>query len=122
MYSKALVQILELRGGVMSDYLVHLEGAGLFHDFEVGDIAVDYRNKYVVLQLKSPSLPVLVYELKLFGVRHFHVGMEEPWGKGSYVVGTDIEQKGSVRSMEMQLNSGDLVTAIFERAEFDGVK
>lgn len=106
----------------MFDRLMQLEGAGLFHDFEVGDIAVDYRNKYVVLQLKSPSLPVLVYELKLFGVRHFHVGMEEPWGKGSYVVGTDIEQKGSVRSMEMQLNSGDLVTAIFERAEFDGEK
>ena len=106
----------------MSDHLVHLEGAGLFHDFELGDIAVDYRNKYVVLQLKSPSLPVLVYELKLFGVRRFQVGMEEPWGKGSYVVGTDIEREGLVSSMEMQLNSGDLVTAIFERAEFDSAK
>ena len=50
------------------------------------------------------------------------VGMEEPWGKGFYVVGTDIEQEGSARSMEMQLNSRDLVTAIFERAEFDSAK
>lgn len=106
----------------MFDRLMQLEGAGLFHDFEVGDIAVDYRNKYVVLQLKSPSLPVLVYELKLFGVRRFHVEMEEPWGKGNYVVGTDIEREGLVSSMEMQLNSGDLVTVIFERAEFDSAK
>ncbi len=29
----------------MSDRLVHLEGAGLFHDFELGNITVDYRNK-----------------------------------------------------------------------------
>ena len=47
----------------MFDRLMQLEGAGLFHDFELGDITVDYRNKQVVLQLKSPSLPVLVYEL-----------------------------------------------------------
>ena len=106
----------------MSDRLVHLEGAGLFHDFELGDITVDYRNKRVVLQLKSPSLPMPVHELKLFGVQRFQVGMEEPWGKGNYVVGTDIEQEGSTRSMKMQLNSGDLVTAIFERAEFDSAK
>ena len=106
----------------MPDRLMQLEGAGLFHDFELGDITVDYRNKQVMLQLKSPSLPVLVYELKLFGVQRFQVGMEEPWGKGNYVVGTDIEREGSVSSMEMQLNSGDLVTAIFERAEFDSAK
>lgn len=43
----------------------------------------------------------------------------EPWGKGIYVVGTDIEQDGSVCSMEMQLNSGDLLVAKFERAEFN---
>ncbi len=106
----------------MSDRLVHLEGAGLFHDFELRDITVDYRNKRVVLQLKSPSLPMLVHELKLFGVQRFQAGMEEPWGKGIYVVETAIEQEGSTRSMEMQLNSGDLVTAIFERAEFDSAK
>lgn len=106
----------------MSDRLMQLEGAGLFHDFELGDIIVDYRNKQVVLQLKSPSLPMLVHELKLFGVQRFQVGMEEPWGKGIYVVETAIEQEGSTRSMEMQLNSGDLVTAIFERAEFDSAK
>lgn len=102
----------------MSDRLEHLEGAGLFHDFELRDITVDYRNKQVVLQLKSPSPPMLVHVLKLFGVQRFQVGIEEPWGKGIYVVGTAIEQEGSTRSMEMQLNSGDLVTAIFERAEF----
>ena len=106
----------------MSDRLVHLEGAGLFHDFELGDITVDYRNKRMVLQLKSPSPPMPVHELKLFGVQRFQAGMEEPWGKGIYVVETDIEQEGSARSMEMQLNSRDLVTAIFERAEFDSAK
>ncbi|MDE6997122.1 MAG: hypothetical protein K2P04_04480 [Oscillospiraceae bacterium] len=106
----------------MSDRLVHPERAGLFHDFELGNITVDYRNKRVVLQLKSPSLPMPVHELTLFGVQCFQVGIEEPWGKGIYVVGTDIEQEGSTRSMEMQLNSGDLVTAIFARAEFDSAK
>lgn len=103
----------------MIDSLGHLEGTGLFHDFELGDVVVDYRKKQVVLQLKSPHHPQSVYELRLLGVQHFQMEFAEPWGAGIYVVGTDIEQEGSSCSMEMQLNSGDLVTAKFEHAEFD---
>ena len=106
----------------MSDRLVHWRERACSTILNYGDITVDYRNKRMVLQLKSPSPPMPVHELKLFGVQRFQVGMEEPWGKGFYVVGTDIEQEGSTRSMKMQLNSGDLVTAIFERTEFDSAK
>ena len=86
----------------MLDYLISYEGAGLFHDFELGDVIVDYRNK-----------------LKLLGVQHFQMKFAEPWGKGIYVVETDIEQESSICSMKMLLNSGDIVAAKFERVEFD---
>ena len=95
-------------------------GKSLFHDFELTYIIADYRNKQVTIQLKSPRLPQNIHELKLFGVQQFQMEFAEPWGKGVYVAGTSIKQDGSIRSMEMQLNSGDLVIAEFERAEFNG--
>ena len=103
----------------MLDCLNSCEGKSLFHDFELAYIVADYRNKQVTIQLKSPRLPQNIHELKLFGVQHFQMEFAEPWGKGIYVVGTNIKQDGSIHSMEMQLNSGDLVTAKFERAEFN---
>ena len=104
----------------MFNDLVCQEGAGLLHDFELAYIIADYRNKQVTIQLKSPCSSPITHELKLFGVQHFQMQLTEPWGKGMYVAATDIEGKGSVQFMEMRLNSGDLVTAEFERAEFDG--
>lgn len=103
----------------MLDYLISHEGAGLFHDFELGDVIVDYRNKQIVLQLKEPGPPRITHKLKLLGVQHFQMKFAEPWGKGIYVVETDIEQEGSICSMKMLLNSGDIVAAKFERVEFD---
>ena len=103
----------------MLDCLSSCEGKSLFHDFELTYIVADYRNKQITIQLKSPRLSQNIHELKLFGVQYFQMEFAEPWGKGIYVVGTDIEQDGSVRSMEMQLNSGDLLVAKFERAEFN---
>lgn len=100
----------------MLDYLISHEGAGLFHDFELGDVIVDYRNKQIVLQLKEPRI---THKLKLLGVQHFQMKFAEPWGKGIYVVETDIEQEGSICSMKMLLNSGDIVAVKFERVEFD---
>ena len=102
----------------MLDRLISCEGKGLFHDFELACILADYRNKRVTIQLKSPRHPRSMHELTLSGVRHFQMGFTEPWGRGIYVAGTDIARDGPVRFMEMQLNSGDLVTAEFERAEF----
>jgi len=101
--------------------IVNLEGAGLFHDFELSYIIADYRNKQVTIQLKSPNLPQNTHELKLLGVRHFQMDFTEPWGKGIYVVAADMRHEGSMCFMEMQLNSGDLVTAEFECAEFGNV-
>ena len=104
----------------MLDCLSSCEGKSLFHDFELTYIVADYRNKQVTIQLKSPRFPQNIHDLKLFGVQHFQMEVAEPWGKGIYVAGTHIKQDGSIHSMEMQLNSGDLVTAEFERAEFNG--
>ena len=104
----------------MFNDLVCQEGAGLLHDFELAYIIADYRNKQVIIQLKSPCSSLITHELKLFGVQHFQMQFTEPWGKGMYVAATDIERKGSLQFMEMRLNSGDLVTAEFEHAEFDG--
>lgn len=103
----------------MLDCLSSCEGKSLFHDFELAYIIADYRNKQITIQLKSPHLPQNIHELKLLGVRHFQMEIAEPWGKGIYVVGTDMKHESSMRFMEMQLNSGDLVTAEFERAEFN---
>lgn len=103
----------------MLDNLISREGASLFHDFELGDVIADYRNKQVVLQLKGPGLPQSIHELQLLGVQQFQMRFTEPWGKGIYVAETDIKQEGSMYSMEMLLNSGDLVTAKFESAKFD---
>lgn len=103
----------------MLDCLSSCEGKSLFHDFELTYIVADYRNKQVTIQLKSPRFPQNIHDLKLFGVQHFQMEFAEPWGKGIYVVETDIEQESSICSMKMLLNSGDIVAAKFERVEFD---
>lgn len=99
------------------DELIHSQGRGLFHDFELQNVTVDYRNKQIAMQIKSPNLPLTTYKLILSGTLHFQMGFLEPWGKGIYVVATSIEPKGSAQYMEMTLNSGDSVIAEFEYIE-----
>lgn len=99
------------------EQLILSKGTGLFHDFELQDIKVDYRNKQITAQLKSPSPPSTTYKLILSGAQRFQMSFLEPWGRGIYVVGTTIKSNGAGQYMEMQLNSGDSIAAVFEHIE-----
>ena len=99
------------------EHLILSEGTSLFHDFELQDIKVDYRSKQITAPLKSPSPPSTTYKLILSGAQRFQMSFLDPWGRGIYVVGTTIESKGTGQYMEIQLNSGDSVTAEFEHIE-----
>ena len=99
------------------EQLIHSKGSSLFHDFELQNIIVDYHNKQITAQLKSPSPSSTTYKLILSDAKHFQMSFLEPWGGGIYVAGITFEPKGTGQYMEMQLNSGDSITAEFEHIE-----
>jgi len=85
-----------------------VEHSGL-HDYEIIEMNINYNNATVVLQLRSPSGELSQLTINNFVL--FKINHEEEWGKGKYVVSSDLELNDISKTydLEIQLNSGDII-------------
>ncbi len=76
------------------------------HDYEVVRLSCDYSRGEVSLEMKDPlGQPE---SLILGGVMSVEMTRTRPWGEGSYIVSSDIEEsQDGIKLAEIQLNSGD---------------
>lgn len=76
------------------------------HDYQVGEIAVDYCQGRVVLTLMDSRGKLC--RLCIKGIRNFQLTRTEPWGPGIYVSVSDlIKKEDGLCQLQFQLNSGD---------------
>lgn len=88
------------------------------HDYEIGGIALDYKEKMARLTLTSPPPQSICCELLLSGLRRLQMGLEEPWGAGTYVADLEVSPQGFGFRIELCLNSGDRLTAECNDVDF----
>lgn len=86
------------------------------HDYELGEIEVDYQRKTAAIHLKNPSPPVVDHVMRLRGLRDFRISSTQPWGGGFYVADSSMEQTDGICFVEFTLNSGDTIKAECEYA------
>lgn len=88
------------------------------HDYEVGNIKLEYKGKKAQLTLKSPQPQSICCELRLFGLTYLQMELDEPWGPGFYVSYLKTSLQASGRRVELCLNSGDRLIAECSDVEF----
>lgn len=75
------------------------------HDYKVEKIEIDYPKGSIILQfidLKNKNIKIQINKFYLIEFTNY-----EEWGKGTYVVSSDIISKNGIYDIEIQLNSGD---------------
>lgn len=88
------------------------------HDYEMGSIKVDYREKMARLTLTSPPPQSICCELRLSGLHSLRMGLDEPWGAGSYVSDLEVCLRDKRYWVELCLNSGDQFIAECNDVDF----
>ncbi len=88
------------------------------HDYEMGGIKVDYREKMARLTLTSPPPQSICCELRLSGLHSLQMGLDEPWGAGSYVSDLEVSPRDNRYRVELCLNSGDQFIAECDDVDF----
>lgn len=80
-------------------------GNSALHDYKMEKMEIDYPKGTIVLQFLN-----LRNTIKKFTIRQF-IGIEftnkEKWGKGTYVVSSDVFYIDNILNIELQFNSGD---------------
>lgn len=94
----------------MKDIQYYFENNAL-HDYEVGQISIDYSNGTIILNLISDRGEVIEFEINHF--KSITFSKDEPWGKGKYIVSSDVKKENGEFILEFQLNSGDNCTMTF---------
>lgn len=79
-------------------------------DFEVGKIHIDYSNSNICIELKNRNLTPAVLDLKDF--IELTITKTEPWGSGIYVASSEIRHKENKVIVEIELNSGDILSIV----------
>lgn len=76
------------------------------HDYQVGEISVDYCQGRAVLTLTASwGEP---YQICIKEIRHFQLTRTEPWGPGIYIACSDLTKtEDGMQRLWLQLNSGD---------------
>lgn len=90
-----------------------------FHDAELGDIQVSYKDNQVVVYLHDVRLEQKTkteVELTFSGVIELHVPIKEPWGGGYYCASLTTEHGGNSEAerfrTKLLLNSGDEINIV----------
>lgn len=83
------------------------------HDYELGEMRVDYAASTILLYLKSTvgePCAVCIENFKSVSVTH-----TEKWGTGKYIYASELKREGSSGNviLELLLNSGDEVVIEF---------
>ncbi|MGN0245377.1 MAG: hypothetical protein ACI4DK_05380 [Lachnospiraceae bacterium] len=83
-----------------------LFGDSALHDYKMEKIEIDYPKGIILLQFLTPK-----NEIKKIIIRQFfeiEFTNKEEWGKGTYVVSSDVFNLGDIINIELQFNSGDI--------------
>ena len=88
------------------------------HDALLQDIEISYARKNATIVLILPKSPPLrdsaeKARLRIENISYFVMSIEEPWGKGTYIVSEEIERCGNNQvKLIITLNSGDTLEII----------
>jgi len=83
------------------------------HDSLLQDIEISYDRKNIIIFLIFPKSPPLrdsekKAKLLIENISHFVISIEEPWGKGTYIVSEEIDRcTNDQLKLIITLNSGD---------------
>ena len=84
----------------------HFFGNSILHDYEIGRLDVNYSDGTVFFQFVDSEKIKKTYIVKQFISIYFT--KNEEWGKGKYVVSSEVSCKNGIWIIEIQLNSGDI--------------
>ena len=76
------------------------------HDYEIGNIFINYLDNIIKIDFyneKNELINICINDFKKISMVN-----KEPWGKGKYVVSSDVEIYDEIRVVNIQLNSGDI--------------
>lgn len=91
----------------MNDLFAQIKDSKL-HDYELLTILVDYSNANIKVQLCSPRGTQGI--INIDGFIEFSISHTEKWGKGTYIVSSEIVEKDMTSEINIELNSGDVIT------------
>lgn len=83
-------------------------GNSVLHDCEIGKTEIDYSEGTVSFQFIDSKQEKREYVIKQFISICFT--RNEEWGKGKYVVSSDVSFDNGICVIKIQLNSGDICT------------
>jgi hypothetical protein len=106
------------------------------HDAELGELKLDYRNKQILIKLRTArwgKIPEEDVQLEFFGVKYLSIGFQEPWEGQDFTVAdtgvqTDgLEQFGVANDGEnflfgIELHTGDQLKVVSTRLVTDQPK
>lgn len=75
------------------------------HDYELSDIFINYQED--VIRMEFIDCKNEFCEIYIPHFISFSLSREEVWGKGKYVVSSDVNIHDGIYILEIQLNSGD---------------
>ena len=83
-----------------------LFGDSTLHDYKMEKMEIDYVKGTILLQFLDSK-----NEIKKITIRQFieiEFTNKEEWGKGTYVVSSDVFNMDNTINIELQFNSGDI--------------
>ena len=81
-------------------------GNSVLHDYEIGKMEINYSEGTVFLQFIDLKQAKKEYLIKQFISINFT--KNEEWGKGKYVISSNVFFDNGIWIIEIQLNSGDI--------------
>ena len=85
-----------------------MAAATRLHDYELISLSIDYSASRLVIMLKDFNGASAGLEICPF--LELDLTHNEPWGKGSYIVSSEIVVKDDKKELSLELNSGDSIT------------
>ena len=93
-------------------------GNSALHDFEMGEIEVNYSEGTILFHFITPKQQSADYLVKKFTSLSFK--KNEEWGEGKYVVSSSVSCDDGIWTIKIQLNSGD--TCLVKCCDSDSFK
>lgn len=87
-----------------------ISNSGL-HDYKVISVRIDNDTSTIEIALTDLSQKRVNILIEKF--INLKISNREPWGKGTYIVSSDIQQIKDVTIMIIELNSGDIISIEF---------
>ncbi|MBR1423812.1 MAG: hypothetical protein IJ571_10280 [Ruminococcus sp.] len=90
--------------------LKQISNSGL-HDYKVISVHID--NDTSTIEIALTDLHQKRVNILIDKFINLKISNREPWGKGTYIVSSDIQQIKDVTIMIIELNSGDIISIEF---------